>query len=528
MKSLCILIFLLFFISKVSGVDYQMPNDSLVLIRTLAEAKAKKDEGVAIELFKCDSCFDYFGLKGGTERRTFYNSEGFLIAIHECHVNGAFDRVENYFYDEFGNQVRHEYLDQNTGYKNANGKIRRDTSWIYWGSTNDDTIYNELDYSINKIVPDEYTNSRIKRSVRNKFDSSGMIVEKIETTHSESDTIPNRRITFQGPENKRNEYEVDSTFRWTIGENRITHYSYNEKGNRIKEVETFMYGVLTTIQNYIIDSNSKSVISEKIKSEISDTVKLIRTNDLSYSDGKVVVQRDSIGTKYFNSTLSWTVTENRKKYRKNRIVKEEYWEIYQDSNSLKSTVINRYDRFGNKVFLKSWGGQKKKYYRIMRWKYTRDTLLVKSSSYAEYFVEATQRDTGRMEFQLVNKYSRLGKLIYSKQMNMAFSLGMGGNGSKLPLKGKTFFTKLETIYYPDSIVEEKMEYGKNNIYISRTKSLFTANRDWIKSEEVDVMTNDRFVKERIVVDDNKYMITEKLNGVLLNNYVYEVLRYSTR
>lgn len=37
--------------------------------------------------------------------------------------------------------------------------------------------------------------------------------------------------------------------------------------------------------------------------------------------------------------------------------------------------------------------------------------------------------------------------------------------------------------------------------------------------------NDQFVIERIAIDENKYIITVKLNGLLLNTYFSEVLRY---
>lgn len=41
----------------------------------------------------------------------------------------------------------------------------------------------------------------------------------------------------------------------------------------------------------------------------------------------------------------------------------------------------------------------------------------------------------------------------------------------------------------------------------------------------DGINNDRFVHGSVIVDDNKYMITEKLNDLLLNTYDYEVLKY---
>ncbi|MBK6989287.1 MAG: hypothetical protein IPH33_14330 [Bacteroidetes bacterium] len=82
MRSLFVLLFLFLMISDVSGIDSRLQNDSLARLKAIADAKVNKDERVAIEIFECDSCSYGYNFRGRTETRKFYDSDGFLIAMH--------------------------------------------------------------------------------------------------------------------------------------------------------------------------------------------------------------------------------------------------------------------------------------------------------------------------------------------------------------------------------------------------------------------------------------------------------------
>jgi len=513
-------------ISDVSGIDSRLQNDSLARLKAIADAKVNKDERVAIEIFECDSCSYGYNFRGRTETRKFYDSDGFLIAMHFCYGDGTFDRIEKFYFDEFRNEIRHEYLDQKTGHSEANGKIRKGKSWIFWRSRNADTSYFELDDSINKLEPDEYTNSKLKKSVRNKVDANGRVTERIETTYLESDTVMSRSQSYNKFDPNRKAYDVDSIFKHTDKDELIIKYSYDGNGNLVKESKVKQNKLITKKVNYIIDGATMTVISEKIESEIIDTTKFVNIKDLSYRDEGVVIQRDSAGSN-FRGLFSWQVSETRKQFRKHKIVKEESRTIYPDSNSIQGQTTYRYDRFGNMIFSKSRRIGKNNVYEIRRWKYTRDTLLIKAMAFHKYFNEKTQKNTSCKEFHLVNKYSSSGKLIYSMNVNhmVLDRIGMNGSGSRLPLKERARIRETERFYYPDSIVEIKKDYGVKKKYIGKTETIFSEKTGLIKSEEVDVIHNDRYVEEKIVVNENKYMITGKLNGVLLNRNTCEVLRY---
>jgi hypothetical protein len=527
MRFVPVLLFVLINCFYSSAYDYRTQNDSLIRNKSLAEAKIIKDERVVVEIIVCDSCWYGYSFFGRIETKKFYDSDGFLTSIHYCYGDNAFDRIEKFYYDEFRNEIRHEYLDQKFGYNEANGKIIKGDNWMFWRSTNRDTTYSEGDYSINEIEPDEYINSRLQKTVRNKHDEKGRVIERIETMYLKTDSIPTRGTSNSRPAKNSKDYVVDSTFTSTNGNHEITKFLFSEKGDLIKEIETRDFNYFRKIINYTIDGETKKAISMNRKPDYIDSSMYIRIKDMLYKDGDIILQRDSTGNKSAKA-LSWQVTEKRSRYRKHRPTKEELWINDADSNSYRIKVTHRYDRFGNEKFTKRKAVGKHRSFEIRRWKYTRDSLLLKAKFYQKYFDENTKKYYSRIDFLAVNKYSDSGKLVYSKRRNFEILASLRKKSSMLPLKERTYFTEVEMFNFPDSTLEIKKEYDINNNLISKTESHISQTVGLIKSDEVDVIHNDRYVKERIVVDENKYMITEKLNGVLLNTHHYEVLRYSTR